>query len=293
MPAWDQMPAAPDNPFAADGAIKLAQALLNAATGGPPLAIDGKLGALTQATLGSFRAALGFPAGAALEPSVWLALAVAAPFPRLEPGTAGPPMRGPPILLVQRLLNRRAEMRFLDEDGIFSPATVSGVRAFQADNALPETGVVDPETWEKLADLLEETDPMAAEWVTLDFDRERLDGGGASFIVEERRAAPEQPVPASEPLDEDFSGRAGLWLELRDGLDQILFRRVLGQDLARGAEHAEDDDATLAHEDGPLERMKMRVLLPRISVARTLVIFGNLKTGNAADELARFAPWEA
>jgi hypothetical protein len=292
QPAWEQMPAEPNDPFTADGAVKLAQALLNAATSGPPLSIDGKFGALTQAMLGSFLTALGFPAGATLDPAVWLALAVAAPFPRLEPGTPGPAMQGPPVLLVQRLLNRRAETRFIDEDGAFSPATVAGVRAFQGDNALPETGVVDLETWEKLADLLEETDPMGAEVVTIDFDRARLDGGEAGFIVEERRAAPEQPVPASEPLDADFSGRAGFWLELRDGLDQLLFRRVLGQDLAGGAEHATDDAATLAHEDGPLEHMKLRVLLPRISVARTLVIFGNLTTGTAAEELARFAPWE-
>jgi D-alanyl-D-alanine carboxypeptidase (penicillin-binding protein 5/6) len=63
---------------------------------------------------------------------------------------------------LQRTLNRRlTPSHNLSTDGDFGPMTEKAVRAFQRDNQLPETGLVDSATWQAVGTLVTEDDPVA------------------------------------------------------------------------------------------------------------------------------------
>jgi serine-type D-Ala-D-Ala carboxypeptidase (penicillin-binding protein 5/6) len=74
-----------------------------------------------------------------------------APSNQLQNGSLGEMVEA-----LQRTLNVRSEPSpKLSTDGDFGPATEAAVKAFQRKNNLPETGIVDQATWQKLGPLVE------------------------------------------------------------------------------------------------------------------------------------------
>ncbi|MFE0753749.1 peptidoglycan-binding protein [Inquilinus sp. NPDC058860] len=289
-PAWEEVPEI--GPGAVSGTVKLAQAMLNAATALPlPLAIDGDFGAATEGAVRAFRAAALLPEAGGLDPRAWIALALAAPFPVLEPGLGDPPMAGPPVALLQRLLNIVADAGPLAETGDYSPDTGAAVAAFQADRGLPATGIVDPATWLAIGGLFDLVGPSGVERVVLDFDRGRLAAGEPAVQLVQRETIDQDLQPASDPLDQDWAGRSGTWLELRDGTGRPLFRRLLGQSLAWGAEVPGGDGEPMARPGPPPDRATITAVLPILPAARSLVVQATLEPHAPAVPVAVFEPW--
>ena len=297
-PHWENVPAVGPslNPTVVSAPLKLAQAMLNTAIGlQPPLAIDGLFGPITEAAIRAMRAATMLPNAGGLDAQGWLALATIAPFPVLEPGLRNPPMAGPPIALVQRLLNMTRTTNLLSEDGVFTPATAAGVRAFQSDRGLAQTGTVDLATWLELANLFDMVHPTGAERVVLGFDRARAAGGGPALVLLDRDPLADAAVPASETVDESWSGRTGLWVELQDTRGQVLFRQRLGQELTRPPEAPPDAaSGDLVGRPGAAPAdTTLSVILPIVPAARRFVVFGTFDEGDhgPASPIAVFEPW--
>ncbi|MER6160376.1 peptidoglycan-binding protein, partial [Streptomyces sp. NPDC001868] len=237
---------------AVDGHVKLAQCLLNTVGAAqPPLVIDGNFGVLTLAAVGAFRSGPLLTPGDVVDTPVWFALAVAAPFPLLEPGPKVPPMTGPPVALVQRLLNRRGAEPRLDLDGRYGPATATAVRDFQAAHGLATTGTMTPETWSALAGSPPGPDPTPAEpramRLTFSYDSADWDAGGpvVRFVSREdlRMLAPRGADPDDLP-----QGRSGFWYEVRDAAGRVLYWRSRHLPIAvvREVPHPEDGLSTVA-----------------------------------------------
>lgn len=213
---------------AVDGRVKLAQALLNAAGAAlPPLVVDGNFGALTEAAVRGFRGMLLSP-GDVIDTPVWCALAVAAPFPLLEPGPRVPPMTGPPVALVQGLLVRAGATPPLDIDGRYGPPTESAVRTVQTARGLAVTGTVTPETWAALAvpppAPPPSPSPAGAMRLTFSYDSADWIEGGPLVRFVSREDLTMTP-PLGEDPDDSPQGRSGFWYEVQDGRGQVLYRR--------------------------------------------------------------------
>jgi peptidoglycan hydrolase-like protein with peptidoglycan-binding domain len=297
-PQWGAMP--PVGPFlgptTVSAALKLAQSMLNTALAlQPPLVVDGLFGPLTEAAIHALRAALMLPDDRGLDSQAWLALASVAPFPTLEAGRRNPPMTGPPIAFVQRLFNMASDAPVLPEDGVYSPATASAVRTFQGDRGLPQNGVVDLRTWLELAGLFELVHATGAEHVSLGFDRARAAGGGDALVLLGREPLDEVPLPASDRVDESWTGRTGLWVELQDSRATPLFRLRLGRALGAAPEVAPDPGAgePLARPGTAADSTTLSFTLPVIPAARRLVVFGTVEPGDLgpATAIAVFEPW--
>ncbi|MGW8776579.1 peptidoglycan-binding protein [Streptomyces sp. NPDC055796] len=217
------------DPHAVDGHVKLAQCLLNAAGAAQPaLVIDGNFGVLTLAAVQAFRSGPLLTPGDEVDTPVWFALAVAAPFPLLEPGPRLPPMTGPPVALVQRLLNRKGAEPQLDTDGAYGPATEAGVRDFQAAHGLATTGTMTPETWSALAGSPPDPDPTPAEprAMRLKFSYDGADWAAGGPVVRfVSREDLEMTAPRGADPDDTPQGRSGFWYEVRDAAGRVLYRR--------------------------------------------------------------------
>jgi peptidoglycan hydrolase-like protein with peptidoglycan-binding domain len=293
LPRWEEVPEIdPESGDTVSAFVKLAQAMLNATDVVPlPLVVDGLLGPLTEAAIRAFRTANLMPDSGGLDTPAWVRLALAAPFPTLEPGIGQPPMAGPPIALVQRLLNTEANVP-LEEDGTYSSDTAARVSAFQAERGLDPSGIVDPETWLELAGLFDLMQPAGSERIVLEFDRARLLAGRPPFQLVERAPVEGAAVPVSDPLDEDWSDRSGTWLELRDVTGRPLFRRVFGQSLARAPEVPSGHGEPLGRPGSPPDQATFVSLVPVLGAARSLVVFATLDPDRAAAApIATFEPW--
>jgi hypothetical protein len=290
-PDWVELPALSiADRGAARGDVKLAQALLNAAgIAGPPLVVDGVFGANTAAAVTSFLGRTLLPPGATLDPAAWIALALAAPFPILERGVGNPPMAGPPIKWLQHLLNASAGEIVAPETGAYDAATQDAVGAFQVQSGLPQTGVFDLQTWLRVGDLLVATEPTGVERIVLDFDRDRFEGGGELFELVEREPLERQPAPVSAPLDGDWTGRIGFWIELRDGLGTLVFRQIIANPPTRPSELLLEGGPKRDGE--PPRRAALELVLPVIRAARSLAVFGSLDDPAPAGLLRAFDPW--
>jgi hypothetical protein len=246
---------------------------------------------MTEAAIRAFRLSNQLPDAGRLDTTAWIRLALSAPFPVLEPGIGNPPMAGPPIALVQRLLNIEANAP-LAEDGIYTPATTARVSAFQSGRALAPTGIVDPATWLELAGLFQLVEPLGMERIALEFDRTRLVAGVQPIQLLERQAV-EGALPASDPIDEDWSNRAGVWLEIRDVTGRPLFRHIFGQSMTRGHEIEAGDGDPLGSPGTAPDLITYTTIVPILAAARSLVVFGTLDPDNAtpATPVTIFDPW--
>lgn len=61
--------------------------------------------------------------------------------------TLKPGSKGPPVKLLQRLLNLKQGNKILDEDGAFGPKTTGEVKSFQARNWLKPDGIIGAQSW--------------------------------------------------------------------------------------------------------------------------------------------------
>lgn len=295
VPRWEDQPELEANDAMEPlGVIKLAQAMLNAIGLLPvPLQIDGVFTGLMEGAIRLLRQQASLPDSGALDATTWTALAVAAPFPVLEPGIGEAPMSGPSVALVQRLLNLTASEP-IDEDGVYSPATQTRVALFQQERGLTETGIVGPETWNAIATLFDYLSPVGAEQVHLHFERSGLvDGAGVALV--ERVILNDVPTPPSAATDEAWGVRAGLWLELQDAQQRVLFRHVFGFSLAGGREAVGDADtgAERSHAAAPIDRADLVAVLPILAAARRLVVYANVSADDneAAAPIATFDNW--
>jgi hypothetical protein len=275
------------------GAVKLAQAMLNGTGLLPiPLPIDGIFTSVMDGAIRLLRQQASLQDSGALDATTWTALAVAAPFPVLEPGIGEAPMSGPTVALVQRLLNLTAS-ELIDEDGVYSPATQTRVALFQQERGLTETGIVGPETWNEIATLFDYLSPVGAEQVHLHFDRNFLAGGEGVTLVE-RVIVNDVPVPPSATV-EPWNERSGLWLELQDAQKRVLFRHVFGFSLASGREAVGDADAGAerSHAVEPVEEADLVAVLPTLAAARRLVVYANVNADDdaAATPIGTFDNW--
>jgi peptidoglycan hydrolase-like protein with peptidoglycan-binding domain len=298
QPRWEEVPVVgPEmNPLIVSGALKLAQSMLNTAVSPqPPLAIDGIFSPLVELAIRALRLAVQLPDDGRLNLQGWLALASAAPFPVLEPGLGGPPMAGPPVALVQRLLNMTVNVGQVIEDGVFTPETANRVQAFQTDSGLPATGVVDRATWLEMATLIDLLQPVGAERVVLGFNRTRSEGGGPALLLISRDPLQDVALPPSDPVDADLSSQAGLRVELQDSRGLPLFRKTLGHLLSLPDEVVVDGEtgATMGRPGAPVEETTLSFVLPVNLAATRLVVFGNIDPNDQgpAAPIAVFDPF--
>jgi peptidoglycan hydrolase-like protein with peptidoglycan-binding domain len=284
------------NPLVVSGTLKLAQSMLNTAVSPqPPLSIDGLFSPLTELAIRSLRVSAQLPDEGGLNLQSWLALAAAAPFPVLEPGIGNPPMAGPPIRLVQRLLNMAVDTGHVTEDGVFTPQTADRVKSFQTERGLPATGTVALATWLEMATLFDLLHALGAERVVLGFDRARSEAGGPALLLISRKALDDAALPPTDPLDEDLAGRTGLRVELQDSRGEPLFRLRLGHLLSEPDEVRTDPETGAAiGPPGPArEEALLAFVLPVISGARRLVVFGTIDPNDRgpAAPIAVFEPF--
>ena len=278
------------DPTSVDGVVKLAQAMLNAAGAAvPALVIDGNFGPLTEAAVHVFRARVGLPDAATIDTPAWIALALTAPFPQLEPGLGTPAMTGPPIALVQRLLNLASAGSLAPENGVYSPETANAVSSFQTGQGLAATGIVDLVTWLAVAKLTDIAEPSGAERISLGYDRARALGGGGAFELLSRTPV-DAAVPPSDSLTEDTSGRAGFWIEIQDANARPLYRQRLGIQLNTPFEVPPDEAGNpIGRPGSPPAVATVHFIIPVLPAGRLLAVFGALEDpGAAAALLASF-----
>lgn len=120
-----------------------------------PGAINGVFGAQTERAVRQFQRVLGLPQDGIVGPRTWAFLM---PFVNeSDPDVLRRGSRGPMVVRLQNGLNR-AGFNVGTVDGLFGTRTQAAVRAFQRSVGLPETGVVDLNTWLLLAPFLDSRD---------------------------------------------------------------------------------------------------------------------------------------
>ncbi|MGW2050938.1 peptidoglycan-binding protein [Streptomyces sp. NPDC001858] len=266
------------DPHAVDGHVKLAQCLLNAVgVAQPALVVDGNFGVLTLAAVQAFRSGPLLTPGDEVDTPVWFALAVAAPFPLLEPGPRLPPMKGPPVALVQQLLNRKGAEPQLDTDGTYGPTTEAAVRDFQAAHGLTTTGTMTPETWSALAGSPPDPDPTPAEpramRLTFSYDGADWAAGGPVVRFVSRQDL-EMTAPRGADPDDSPEGRSGFWYEVRDAAGRVLYRRSRHRpiEVVREVPHPEDGLSTVPI-DSP--RGAFELVAPVLPEGASVVLFSS------------------
>ncbi|WP_052499548.1 peptidoglycan-binding protein [Streptomyces vietnamensis] len=280
------------DPHAVDGHVKLAQSLLNAAGAATPaLVVDGNFGVLTQDAVHTFRAGPILTPGDDIDTPVWFALAVAAPCPLLEPGPRIPPMTGPPVAVVQRLLNQQGAEPPLDDDGKYGPKTETAVRTFQMAHGLTVTGTVTPETWVALAGpppTPTPSDPSGSRSMRLTFSYDSADWAQGGPVVRfVSREDLEMTAPLAADPDDSPHGRAGFWYELRDAAGRVLYRRARHRPIAvlREVTGPGDDGGLVALPvDAP--RGTFELIAPLLPEGASVVLFSSPPDPDRLDEPA-------
>lgn len=120
-----------------------------------PGAINGVFGAQTERAVKQFQRVLGLQEDGIVGPRTWAFLM---PFVyESDPDVLRRGSRGPMVVRLQNGLNR-AGYDVGTVDGLFGTRTQAAVRAFQRANGLPESGVVDFNTWLTIAPYLDSRD---------------------------------------------------------------------------------------------------------------------------------------
>jgi peptidoglycan hydrolase-like protein with peptidoglycan-binding domain len=209
-----------------DPYVKLAQALLNAAGTSPALEVDGLFGPATNMAVVWSQVRALLPPTGVVDADTWLALAASGQRPRLEPGPDGPPMAGPPIALLQRLLNEAGAYPYLVVDGSFDTLTVDRLREFQLSRGLYQSGVVDADTWYALGNVHVDEGPIAYFRLVYEYDGSWWANPEQPTVRLARIEEFDAAAPLSDPLESD-DALAGAWVEVWDEYDRPLYRRFL------------------------------------------------------------------
>lgn len=129
---------------------------------------DGIFGESTQNTLKEFQRTFGLEQTGVVSPEDWqvlynTSLDIIRATTEYSPGQEFPGndlsigSRGDAVRLMQTYLNaiseRFTQIPTIDADGIFGPATQRAVSAFQRSFQLPQTGIIDVSTWERIVQI--------------------------------------------------------------------------------------------------------------------------------------------
>jgi peptidoglycan hydrolase-like protein with peptidoglycan-binding domain len=262
------------DPRAVDGHVKLAQAMLNGAAVASPLTVDGNFGALTGAAVRALQASRLLPVTGVVDTGTWFALALAVPFPLLEPGPRNPPMAGPPVALLQRLLDRAGAVPPLAIDGSFTPETQARLLEFQAEKGLAASGTTTPETWVALAAGPADDAPTGTMRVTFSYDSsDWAEGGPLVRVVAREEIA--VTAPLSDPVDRPMTGVSGFWYELQDQQARVLYRRILHMPIAIRREVPADEGAGVASAVIDAPTGTFEVVAPMLPRAQVLLLFSS------------------
>lgn len=120
-----------------------------------PGPINGVFGAQTERAVMQFQRVLGLPQDGIVGPRTWAFLMPFVNEP--DPDVLRRGSRGPMVVRLQNGLNR-AGFSVGTVDGLFGTRTQAAVRAFQRARGLPESGVVDYNTWLAIAPYLDSRD---------------------------------------------------------------------------------------------------------------------------------------
>ncbi|MFJ7249772.1 peptidoglycan-binding protein [Kitasatospora sp. NPDC098652] len=286
---WSALPllAQMADPHLVDGAAKLAQALLNAAGTTPALTVDGNVGPLTRAALESFQKGRRLPVTGTTDTRTWYELALVGQLPLLEAGPRTPEMAGPPVAVVQDLLNQAGATPQLTVDGRFTADTDAAVLAFQTRRGLPATnpGKVSPAVWAALAAVPIAGAATATMRLTFACDPAAQGQTPRIRFVSREDLAMTCPLGADPPPATD--GLAGFWFELRGDQDQVLYRRSRHQPVPVLAEVPGDgDDGSLRSPAVDSPQGGFELLAPVLPGARKLVVFSSPLRADALDQPA-------
>ena len=288
LPALERM----EDPAEVDGHVKLLQALLNAAGARPPtlqpLAVDGNFGPNTEAALNALQASHLLPVTGVADGMTWYALMIAAPFARLEPGPGEPPMEGPPIALVQELLNLAGAFPPIAVNGVFDEDTHDALTSFQQERSLPATGITDVDTWLALGRVIGETAATGAMALTFGYDV--LEDPPLTFVS---KTDTEATSPLTLPIEGSAVGTSGYLVELQDANGLTLYRQLLDDPFGLTVEGPHDlDPGPFARSARALESGTITVVLPKLArSARVVFICSPLdpaRMQEPASEVASF-----
>ncbi|MFD9323066.1 peptidoglycan-binding protein, partial [Streptomyces sp. NPDC060053] len=288
---WSALPvlAQMADPHLVDGSAKLAQALLNAAGTTPALTVDGNVGPLTRAALESFQSDRRLPVTGATDTATWYELALLGRLPLLEPGPRTPELAGPPVAVVQDLLNQAGAAPRLTVDARYAPQTASAVEAFQTRRALPVTGTVTPAVWAALATVPLAGAPSGTMRLTFACDPPAGEEQPALIRFVSRTDLAMTCPLGDDPDDPVAQGRAdglvGFWYELRGDQDEVLYRRTRHQPITVLAE-VPADDGSLESPAVDIPQGVFELLAPILPGARRLVVFSSPLRADGLDEPA-------
>jgi peptidoglycan hydrolase-like protein with peptidoglycan-binding domain len=106
--------------------------------------ITGTYDAATAAATSAYRTKIGLPARGSMSKAVWTSILARGSHPLMKYGATGHAVRR-----LQRALNA-ADRAGLAVSGVYEATTTAAVRRYQADNRLPNTGVVTDAMWAEL-----------------------------------------------------------------------------------------------------------------------------------------------
>jgi hypothetical protein len=248
--------------------------LLNAAGTSPVLDVDGLFGPATNMAVVWQQVRALLPPTGVIDPDTWLALAASGQRPRLEPGGDGPPMAGPPIAQLQRLLNEAGAFPYLVVDGSLDALTADRLREFQLSRGLPQTGVVDLDTWYALGNVHLDEGPIAFFRLVYEYDSawwaEPEEPSVRLARIEEFDAA----APLSDPLESD-EALAGAWVEVWDEHDRPLYRRFLHDPFGLSLEQPPGPGEVLERSVTASPRGEFDVVIPYQARSWSVAVFSS------------------
>jgi hypothetical protein len=109
-----------------------------------------------------------------------------------------------------------------------------------------------------------------------------IDDGGARLDTSRRVEIQAYP---SDPLD-GYGGQAGLWVELRDRDDRVVYRRILHDPGQTVEAPLEPSRGRLTRIDAPAVAFEARVILPELPAATRVVLMRSTAAGRPAEPMA-------
>jgi hypothetical protein len=183
-------------------------------------------------------------------------------------------MAGPPVALLQRLLDRAGAVPPLAIDGSFTPETQARLLEFQAEKGLAASGTTTPETWVALAAGPADDAPTGTMRVTFSYDSsDWAEGGPLVRVVAREEIA--VTAPLSDPVDRPMTGVSGFWYELQDQQARVLYRRILHMPIAIRREVPADEGAGVASAVIDAPTGTFEVVAPMLPRAQVLLLFSS------------------